>query len=76
MRRMEGVRHALQATVNLFSFDALTSMGYEVLLTEKQCTVGVSKTKEVIANGLEDEFILIRKFFRCTSRGETIHVWS
>lgn len=67
-RRMEGVRYASKATVNLFSLGTLTSKGFVVLLTEKQCIVSDGKTNETIAIGLKDENNLIRMCFRCTSQ--------
>lgn len=65
-RRMEGVRYAPKATVNLFSLGTLTSKGFDVLLTEKQCIVSDSSTNEVVAIGLKDENNLIRMCFRTT----------
>lgn len=69
-RRMEGVRYASNATVNLFSLGTLTSKGFNVLLTEKRCIVSDSKTGDEIAIGVKDENNLIRMCFRCTPQME------
>lgn len=69
-RRIENVRYAPKATVNLFSLGTLTSKGFNVLLTEKQCIVSDDKTKQLIATGMKDENNLIRMCFRTKSQGE------
>lgn len=66
-QRMENVRYAPGATVNLFSLGTLTKKGFTVLLTEKECIIFAPDSKDVVARGFNDANNLIRMLFRCTS---------
>lgn len=63
-RRMENVRYAPKATVNLFSLGTLTNKGFNVLLVERDCIVTDQTSNEIIARGVKDDNNLIRMLFR------------